>query len=102
MTRYRRTMTARLGMMLSTLLLVFAVLDAGSALAVVASVAAVAITAAVAAQYAAGAARRLSTAGPARSHARRQSLRAVPAPQHPHTPGRRRSRAPSRMVAATV
>ena len=102
MTRYRRDMTARLGVMLGTLLVVFAVLDAGSTLAVVASVAAVAIAAGLAAQYAAGAARRISTSGPARSHARRQSLRAVPAPQHPLTPGRRRSRAPSRMVAATI
>ncbi len=102
MTRYRRVMHARLGLLATSLLLALAVIQGGSAGSVVASVAAVAIASAVAARYAGRVILRGEFVVRVRSHARRQAESAEPAPQHPHTPGRRRSRAPSQSIAAAL
>jgi hypothetical protein len=96
-------MHTRVGLLIgSTLLMTVLVLQGGSATSVVAGVAAVAIASAVAARYASRVVLRSEMVVRVRSHARRQAESAVPAPQHPQTPGRRRSRAPSLSIATPL
>jgi hypothetical protein len=65
-----------------------------------AAVVAVAATSVLAARYAAIAMRSRNIGGLHRGWVRRQRRRATPEPQHPHTAGRRRSRAPSQRLLA--
>ncbi len=81
-------------------LLVLSVLASGPSTAAVVGLVAIALTAVIAVEYAAAQlrARELGVGGRAREH--RQVLSAVPAPSHPDTAGRTRSRAPSRLIPA--
>jgi hypothetical protein len=95
-----RTLTTRLGLLLTALVMVFAVTQGASTTALVASIAAVAIAGVLAVKAAAFVAgRRVLTVG-ARANAHREALTEEPAPAHPATAGRTRSRAPSQSILA--
>lgn len=74
----------------------FAVLQGEST----ASMVAIAVVSLVIAGYAGRVIIRSEFVARGAAHVRRQAQRGVAAPQHPHTPGRRRSRAPSLRVTA--
>ncbi len=81
-------------MLMTAVVLVLTVAQSGSATTIAAGLAAVALAAGLAIRYAA----RVAPSGEAasiRSFAHRQATVAMPAPAHPSTPGRTRSRAPS-------
>ncbi len=84
-------MYARLATVMGTLLMAFGVLQGGST----ASMVAIAVVSLVIASYAGRVVVRGEFVTRVAAHVRRQAQRGVAAPQHPHTPGRRRSRAPS-------
>jgi hypothetical protein len=79
----------------------FALAQADPALSIVSGIAALAIAAALGCRYLAvlGTSRVLGVGHRARAH--REVLVAAPAPRHPATRGRRRSRAPSPSMAVT-
>ena len=92
-----RTLLERLAALTAVLFLALALTQAGSPALVFASVATVILMAALAAGVTGA---RELTVG-ARAHAHRESLSTLPAPAHPSTAGRPRTRAPSGTVPAT-
>jgi hypothetical protein len=95
-----RWMPERLVMVMTLALLAASITQLQSASGLAAGVAVLAVGMLLAARYSGGGLRsRVVTIGHrARQH--RQSLSGMPAPRHPATPGRTRSRAPSRGLAA--
>jgi hypothetical protein len=91
-------MHARLAILMSTLLIAFGVLQAAPS----ASMIVVTVAVLVAARYAAFSIGGSEFVARGAAQVRRQSQREVASPQHPHTPGRRRSRAPSMRVLAAL
>ncbi|MCU1579055.1 MAG: hypothetical protein JWP19_1259 [Rhodoglobus sp.] len=93
-------MLERLVMAMTLALLAASITQPGSASVLASGVAVLAVGMLLAARYSGGGFRsRVVTIGHrARQH--RQSLSGMPAPRHPATPGRTRSRAPSRGLAA--
>ena len=95
-----RYLNERLVMVMTLSFLALSVAQGEPSSMVFAGIAAIAVSAVLVARYA-GIVVRSHDAGsgqPARQH--RQSLVGLPEPQHPETPGRPRTRAPSRGVAA--
>ncbi|MCU1527189.1 MAG: hypothetical protein JWP75_952 [Frondihabitans sp.] len=87
-------------MTMTVLLVAFAVAQGGPTTVLVASIAVVTVAGIVAVRYAAlviGS--REMTVG-SRSHAHREALSDMPAPSHPRTAGRPRTRAPSQSIPA--
>ncbi|HXD62934.1 MAG TPA: hypothetical protein VN619_13525 [Lacisediminihabitans sp.] len=88
-------------LMVSTMLFVaLAVAQGGQTAVLVASLAAVGIAAIAAVRYAAVVAGSRELVVGRRAHAHREALSAMPAPSHPATAGRPRTRAPSRSISA--
>ena len=86
---------------LSTMLLVaFAIADGGPTTVLVASISLVTVAGVVAVRYAALVVGSREMTVESRSHAHREALRAMPAPSHPSTAGRPRTRAPSQSILA--
>ncbi|HAM26176.1 MAG TPA: hypothetical protein DCP11_05550 [Microbacteriaceae bacterium] len=95
-----RALQERTVMVMTLLLVAFAVAQAAPTTVLVASAAAVAVASVLAVRHAVLAiAFREMTVGD-RAHAHREALSGTPAPQHPATAGRPRTRAPSRLVPA--
>jgi len=92
-----RTLLERLAALTAVLFLALALTQAGSPAMIIASVATVILISALAAVVTGA---REMTVG-ARAHAHREALSTLPAPAHPSTAGRPRTRAPSRAVPAT-
>ena len=95
-------MFSRLGLLSASLLMAVALVQGGSASSLVAGVAAVAIASAVAARYGSSVVLRSEVLVRVRARAKSRSQAAEPAPQHPRTPGRRRSRAPSESIPVAL
>ncbi len=95
-------MFARICIVSASLLLVVALVQGGSATSLLARVAALALAAAVAVRYGSAAVQRSETLVRVGARAKSQAQSEEPAPQHPRTPGRRRSRAPSRSISAAL
>jgi len=95
-----RYLNERLVMVMTLSFLALAVAQGEPSSMVFAGIAAIAVSAVLVARYAGIVVRSrgAEAPGPARQH--RQSLVGLPEPQHPETPGRPRTRAPSRDVAA--
>ncbi len=95
-----RTLVQRLMLLLTPLLLIALVAQNGEITGLVGAAVA-AMACAVAIRYAAGVLRSRDPVVRSRSFARRRAMSAAPAPSHPATPGRTRSRAPAGGVMAT-
>lgn len=95
-----RTLYERLVMVLTLLFVAVAVAQGGPSTAVVAGLAAVALAAALAARYGGIVVGTREVTVGARAHAHREALDVTPAPSHPSTAGRPRTRAPSMVVVA--
>jgi len=93
-----RSILERLALLAAITFGVLLVTDASAAL--LAAIAAVAVVALVGSRYAAVSIRSRSITVGARARAHRESLTSLPAPSHPDTAGRTRSRAPSQSIAA--
>lgn len=95
-----RTLHERIVMVSTVLFVAFAVAQGGSASVLVVSIAAVAVAGVLAVRYAAIVigSRELIAGG--RAHAHREALSRMPAPSHPSTAGRPRTRAPSPSIPA--
>lgn len=93
-----RTLLERLTVLLAVAFVVLAVTDA-SALTM-GAIAALTVVALVGSRYAAVSIRARSLTIGSRAHQHRESMSSLPAPSHPDTAGRTRSRAPSRSLAA--
>ena len=92
-----RTLLERLAALAAVLFLALAVTQVTSPALVIASVATVILMAAMATLVTGS---REVTVG-ARAHAHREAMSTLPAPAHPSTAGRPRTRAPSMVVPAT-
>jgi hypothetical protein len=94
-------LSTRIVAVATALFVVFALMQSASAGAMVASVVALAVASACAVRIAGvvGVSREVTVG--ARAHAHRESMLGMPAPQHPDTAGRPRTRAPSMVVATT-
>jgi len=90
-----RRIQDRLVMIMTLLFVAVAVSQTGSPAALVAGIAAAALAAAVAARYGGVVVGSREVTVGARAHAHREALSVMPAPQHPATAGRPRTRAPS-------
>ena len=93
-----RTLLERLVMVLTLVLLVASFSQAQTATALVAGLAALAIATVLVARRSGAVALRVQVGLRAREH--RQLVAAQPAPSHPNTAGRTRSRAPGQSAAA--
>ncbi|HEY0260672.1 MAG TPA: hypothetical protein VGC18_12570 [Lacisediminihabitans sp.] len=95
-----RILRQRTVMAVTLLMLALSVAHGGSTSLIVASIATVAIASAIAVRYAAivVSSRELNVGE--RAHAHREVMNRMPAPQHPSTAGRPRTRAPSRPIPA--
>lgn len=90
-----RALHERMVMAMTVLFVAFAVAQATQTALLVTSIAAIAIAALVAVRYAATVIGSRELAVGHRAHAHREALSAMPAPSHPCTAGRPRTRAPS-------
>ena len=93
-----RTLIERLAVLLAVTFVVLAVTDSSAVL--VTAVATIAVMSLVGLRYAAVSIRARSMTIGSRARAHRESMSSQPAPTHPATPGRTRSRAPSQPLAA--
>ena len=87
-------------MVMTVSFLALAVAQGEPSTLVFAGIAALAVSSLLAARYAAIVIRAHDIGVGQRARAHRQSLVGMPEPQHPHTPGKPRTRAPSRALAA--
>lgn len=95
-----RRLQERFAAITAVLFLALALTQAASPAAVIASIATVVLITAVAVRFGAiVVGSREMTVG-ARAHAHREALSTLPAPAHPSTAGRPRTRAPSMVVSA--
>lgn len=94
-------LSTRIAAAAAVLFVVFALMQSTSAGAIVASVVALAVATACAVRIAGvvGVSREVTVGE--RAHAHRESMLGMPAPQHPDTAGRPRTRAPSMVVPTT-
>jgi len=90
-----RFLIERLVMVMTVSFLAMAVAQGEPSTLVFAGLAAIAVSAVLVARYAAVVIRTHDLGVGARARQHRQSLVGMPEPQHPHTPGRPRTRAPS-------
>ncbi len=93
-----RTLFERLVVTLAVAFVVLALADSSAVL--LGAIAAIAVVALVGSRYAAVSIRVRSMTVGARARQHRESMSSLPAPSHPDTPGRTRSRAPSQSLAA--
>ena len=93
-----RALLERLAVTLAVAFVVLAVADSSAVL--VGAIATVAVVALVGSRYAAVSIRSRSMTVGARARQHRESMSSLPAPSHPDTAGRTRSRAPSGSIAA--
>ena len=95
-----RAIKTRMVMVMTLLLIAFAVSQGGPTGLLVAGIAAVAVSGVIAIRYAAiVVGSREMTVG-ARAHAHREAMTGMPAPRHPSTAGRPRTRAPAQSTPA--
>ncbi|MEO6506118.1 MAG: hypothetical protein ABIW36_10470 [Terrimesophilobacter sp.] len=95
-----RALHERMVMAMTVLVVAFAVAQVAPTSLLVTSIAAVAIAAIVAVRYAATVIGSREMVVGHRAHAHREALSAMPAPSHPCTAGRSRTRAPSQAAPA--
>ena len=95
-----RYLNERLVMIMTLSFLALAVTQGEPTSLVFAGIAAIVVSAALVARYAAIVVRSHDVGTGERAREHRQSLEGMPEPQHPETPGRPRTRAPSRGIAA--
>ena len=93
-----RTILERLTVTLAVVFFVLTIADSSAIL--LGAIAAVAVVALVGSRYAAVSIRARSITVGARARQHRESMSSLPAPSHPDTAGRTRSRAPSQSLAA--
>jgi hypothetical protein len=95
-----RALHERIVMVSTMLFVALAVAQGGPTAVLVASIAAVAVASVVAVRYAALVVGSRELVVGERAHAHREALSGMPAPSHPSTAGRPRTRAPSQPIPA--